>query len=283
MVEKRNNQIYRASMTLEAAVVFPIFILTILMLYSSFALFHFYGGLQSELAKEAQRVAVYSAAKEIISPAIGGESAGRESLGADNSGIDVSDIATKVMSNIYIENEVRKRLDAETLEKAGIQNLRFTTSYLSSGTTVVDTVVMYTMEPRFNFIGMSGIPFINRARVKVWNGYEQRQTVEEEERYVYITETGEVYHLTETCSHIDLTIIPVSREYIYELRTANQERYKACELCGVGTDALMYITDTGDRVHSSLTCSSLKRSVQRVPLSSCEGMNCCSRCAGTAP
>lgn len=283
-MEKNKNKV-TASMTVEAVMVLPLFLFTILTLYSAFEMFHFYGGLESELSKEVQKVAVYSAAKDILS----GDLSGQQSLegqGEDGSGIHVQNLAEKFLANAYVENSIKKKIDEEALKRAGVGgygSLHYEFPILSSEATVLDVAVVYEMKPLFNFLFLDGFQVVNRARVKKWTGYDADYTGEEEERYVYITDTGTVYHLSETCTHLDLSIVPVDREELRRVRTANGSVFRACEICGRGSDNTIYITDTGDCYHSSLSCSGLRRSVQRVPLSQCEGMNCCSRCAGTAP
>ena len=95
-----------------------------------------------------------------------------------------------------------------------------------------------------------------------------------------VTENGEVYHTFSDCTHIDLSISAVGISAVGNLRNENGGRYSACEKCPDenGTDTV-YITQYGDRYHSSLSCSGLKRSVRLVEISKAEGLSECERCA----
>ena len=114
-------------------------------------------------------------------------------------------------------------------------------------------------------------------QVKVWNGYEKERFGIRDEGVVYITETGLVYHRDYHCTHLDLSIRMVSSEEVKRLRNKSGGKYHTCERCKGGTGGV-YITDTGNRYHSSLSCSGLKRTVYAVPLSEIAGKRACSKC-----
>ena len=100
----------------------------------------------------------------------------------------------------------------------------------------------------------------------------------EEDETVYVTETGLVYHKDYHCTYLDLSIRMVQGKEISGLRNESGGRYYACEHCGGKGGGSAYITDYGDRYHSSLSCSSLKRTVYAVPLSEVIGKGACSKC-----
>ncbi len=104
---------------------------------------------------------------------------------------------------------------------------------------------------------------------------------EETDFYVFIAETGSVYHLTESCTHLDLSIREISMGEVEVLRNEGGGRYKDCELCcrgSVNSTAVVYITDYGDRYHMQHDCSGLKRRVKRVLFSAVKNWKRCSRC-----
>lgn len=104
-----------------------------------------------------------------------------------------------------------------------------------------------------------------------WNGEI------EEKQMVYIALNGEVYHRDPGCSHIHLSIHSVEKTQLSVMRNENGEKYHPCEECGDGTGQV-YITDTGNRYHSSLECSGLKRSIVKVPIALVKDWRPCSRC-----
>lgn len=70
----------------------------------------------------------------------------------------------------------------------------------------------------------------------------------------------------------------VSDTEVKALRNSSGGKYYPCEHCGGGAAGGVYITDNGDRYHSTLACSGLKRTVYAVPVSEAAGKGVCSRC-----
>ncbi len=118
------------------------------------------------------------------------------------------------------------------------------------------------------------------ADCRKWNGWKPGDSADGEEQWVYITETGSVYHSTSTCSHLELSIRSVQREQITELRSENGGKYYKCKECGGRENAwgTVYITNQGNRYHNDLNCSGIKRTIYMVRLSEVEERRSCSRC-----
>ena len=87
-----------------------------------------------------------------------------------------------------------------------------------------------------------------------------------------------VYHKDYHCSHLDLSIRMTHLELVEGLRNENGGKYYPCEHCVKGNGGNIYITNSGDRYHSSLSCSGLKRTIYAIPISEAAGKGACSRC-----
>lgn len=115
-----------------------------------------------------------------------------------------------------------------------------------------------------------------------WTGWEADTGRDETDPVVFVAETGSVYHRTEQCTYLKLSITSVKSDKIEQQRNENGGKYYACERCvesGMLPECL-YITGQGDRYHSSLDCSGLKRTVYRIHLSEVGERRPCSRCGG---
>lgn len=123
------------------------------------------------------------------------------------------------------------------------------------------------------------------AECRKWTGWNGTLADENGDTWVYITETGEVYHTMGTCTHLVLSVQSVRREELGTLRNEAGGRYTECMLCNDVENiwGRVYITNQGDAYHSSLNCSGLKRTVMMIRLSEVGMRRLCSRCAGTAP
>ncbi len=98
-------------------------------------------------------------------------------------------------------------------------------------------------------------------------------------RYVIVTETGSVYHLTESCSYLSLSVKEVSFDEVSDMRSSDGAKYYPCERCARGMHgSTCYITGDGRRYHYRRDCSGLKRTWNWVEYENC-GLPPCSRCA----
>ena len=119
--------------------------------------------------------------------------------------------------------------------------------------------------------------------MKTWTGYVKTYAAGiGDNELVYVTETGIVYHRNYQCTYLEPSVRSVAKTQLGELRNSSGGIYHLCERCGwmPGNDGNCYVTDYGDRYHTSLSCSGLKRKVYTVPLSEVKGKGACSKCGG---
>lgn len=114
---------------------------------------------------------------------------------------------------------------------------------------------------------------IIRKRAYIGEGKENGKTeAEEKERYVYVTDNRDVYHESRMCTHLKLSISKSTKEI------AKKNGYTPCEFCKDNGGSQVYITEEGKRYHSDINCSGLKRTVYRIKLSDAGGLPGCQRC-----
>lgn len=180
---------------------------------------------------------------------------------------------------------------AEIIFKQALKDADCPVQYTSCGSVYLDGVqssflgnyielyVNYDMPLPIGFFGNREVSIAQSVKTRKWTGYNGETDVSGNDRFVYVTPTGRVYHNSMDCAYLDLSIQSVSRRELTALRNASGERYRQCELCGKEEGAV-YITDYGSCYHSSLSCSGLKRTVYLIRLSEVHGYGACSKCAG---
>ncbi|MCR5526291.1 MAG: pilus assembly protein [Lachnospiraceae bacterium] len=146
---------------------------------------------------------------------------------------------------------------------------------------VIDLFEIWKSDIPFAPKGVPDLKIIDRARVKAFTGYDNtrggRGSAEDDE-IVYITPFGEVYHTHRNCRHLKLNIMEISRSEISSKRNNGGGKYYPCEFCGSRGGNKTFITDDGDRWHTTKECPGLKRGIREVPLSEVEGMRKCADC-----
>lgn len=134
------------------------------------------------------------------------------------------------------------------------------------------------------FFENAGIVIHQKAESRVFSGvqeWRQKKDGAADEFLVYITEYGSVYHLHESCSYLNPSIRMVWGEEVFKERNKKGGKYQPCEACMKGetvSERSLYITEEGDCFHSSPGCRGLKRNIYAVPYSKVGGLGCCSKC-----
>ena len=237
----------KASLTIEAALVLPMFMTGLLAIVSVLLMRLTAQRIQTSLLNTAEHMAVLCAEGKTISlPEIRDELA--DSLSDEDflliengkNGIDLSGSVTDDPEYIYISVSCR-------------------------------------LIPLTGSFGHIGVPFSRKCLAHVWCGYENGFFPDGE--YVYITDDSEVYHCDRECSHIRLTVTATTYDELPSLRNNDGSRYRPCEFChGCPSDGTVYVTPEGTRYHNSIICSGLKRTVRAIRIEEIGGRRPCSRC-----
>lgn len=281
LVKKHNKVLKRASdklffmgsITVETALVLPIFLFAVLTyLYIAEAI-RFSGNMEEALHQTARQFATYSYAYE---HALSGSEAG---------GV----ISSKGISLTLGKSMVMKHLGNSYADESPIEGGSGGISFLRSSVLekdeMIDLIASYKVDTPFDIFGIENFRVMNRARIRAFTGYDNTHRKdsdsEEDEETVFITDHGTVYHRNINCSHLKITVRETSKETVSNERNENGGKYYACEFCGSrASSGRLYITSEGDRYHTSLNCSALKRGIKAVPLSKVGDKRACKTCGG---
>lgn len=147
----------------------------------------------------------------------------------------------------------------------------------------IDLVVTYRMETPLPMFSIHTISMRQRVHTRAFTGVKRRGKEERHtDKIVYITETGRVYHCDIECTYLKLSISQIRYGDLVTKRNESGGKYKPCEKCGSSKDKTenmpVWITNYGDRYHTTASCSGLKRHIKEIPLSEAGGRPPCSKC-----
>ena len=239
----------RGSMTVEAALVLPVFLFAMILIS--------YLGLLTKCQDEVQW-ALTRAAREASAEYGAGES--------------------KVLaSRAYYQTKLNAYLEARGLAVSLLK------SSLLQENDEIDLIAEYQVKLPFRLITVGTCRFRQRVHTRAFTGVEQREYKEDqEEMIVYVTETGKVYHRKRDCTYLKLSISQMQYADIASLRNESGGKYKPCERCVKNTEPsagrAVWITNFGDRYHITRSCSGIKRSIKEITLSKAGKRTPCSKC-----
>ncbi len=252
----------RGSLTVEAAMVVPIFLFALISLIYLNEAIRTSDIVAQRLHQNARKMAVYAYAADKAVP-----------------GIEMGSLGGIAVSYAYVDGDVSKCLHKEGALSPGITWLR--SEVMKND--IIDLVAQEQMKLPYDFMGALGLSITDRARVHAFTGFDPMHGMTEEaggdEEIVYITPSGSVYHRSRNCSHLKVTPKPVGSDSLGALRNSSGGKYYECEYCASKkAQGVYYVTAYGDRYHTSLDCQGLKRDVIAVPVSKAGGRGPCKTC-----
>ena len=303
----------RGSMTIEAALVLPLFLFFFANILFFFEMIRLESNMQAALYETGSRISEYAYfyrygaedLSEILE--IGGgsndtgeglqDTGGQEGGTRDSTGISqllMSYGMSFLLSETYVRENVSALLGREYLDHTCLEGGYGGVSYLRSriltaeDPDMVDLVADFRVRPLFAVMAPDGFSLQARYYAHAWVGYDlgaeeedTGQEFSEDEEIVYITPTGTVYHRSRDCTYLNPSVRSISAGELDSVRNESGGKYYPCEACRPSRSGMVLITSDGNRFHNSMSCRSLKRTVIEVTLSAVEDTHRpCSRCGG---
>lgn len=257
-----------AGMTVEACFVLPFFLFAFLNIISIIEIYWLQGNMSAAMHDAAKQMAVYGYEYRQISKSSAGAA---ESLG---------------LTYLYAAGKVRTKLGTAYLDNSPLAGGAAAISWLRSSVMreddCIDLVAEYRVEPPVAVVGFRQRVMYSRMRTRAWTGYDNAASGAAGglagEEIVYMTPEGSVFHRSRGCAYLKLSIVAVDKGFLETQRNQDGSKYHPCGECGSACGSVVYITGYGNRYHSTLGCSGLKRTVMAVPVSETGGRGTCSKC-----
>lgn len=265
---KKEKKSIKGSMTVEAAIVVPLFVFFLLNLLGVMEIYGLHGMLAASLREVGRELTVYAYAYERIADE------------EEDEGLEAF-IENVAFSYLYVKERVEAFAGGQYLDESpltyGREGLCYLESSILQQEDMIDLVVTYQVSPAIPVAGFAPASFYNRYYGRAWTGYDVAKGEDSEE--VYVAENAEVYHLERDCTHLLLSVRQCTADEVNSLRNDSGSKYRACEFCSAAGFAILYITDKGDCYHGEIDCSGLKRTVFVMTKEEAEKyLGVCSRC-----
>lgn len=236
----------KASLTLEASIVLPIFVMAIMVLIFYLQAIQMQVQIQKALFNQTVKTAGYA---YYLSQA------------------DMQTEAEQFLETEYIKLNIIKELGDGFFSNGYIINgknglLLNLSNIKDEG--VVDVALQYRMQVPFDIFGVGKLNFVARARCRTWDG-KYSDITGSQGNLVYVTPYGEVYHRSRECTYITNSINSCYYAVINEKRNLSGGIYYPCKRCAevnfiIDTQPIFY-TDYGARYHLTALCANLKNNV----------------------
>ena len=275
----KNNSNLRGSLTIEAAVGFPIFIIVI------YAVISFISAMYIQLSMQiALEETVRATNKTAYIASIYSQLDKEEKDSLDNSSPSMGEtFGTSLLSASYLHNsfinEDNKKLLNSPLIKNGEKGISFLSSSIDLDSGIADIIINYQINLPFIPENFFHLNMTNRCYIHLYTGKELAKKQTPVDVYVYYTSYGKVFHFNRYCQYL--------LNYTEAIRYSKRDfLLNSCMQCVSKTsdlltkeDPIIYITKSNYCYHLSLNCPSFTGNIFRIKHSSLkEDDKFCEKC-----
>lgn len=241
----------KASLTVEAAVVFPLTIGFLLSILFFFRVLFVQAAVEEALVYAGRAVAVESSLMD-------------------------EETALYLSAEGLFKYELSQEKNIDRFVTGGVLGVTLLGSRVSGKE--IELQANYMVSLPIKLFGTNGIWLTSKNSFVKWKG--DLYTGTEQEKWVYITKTGSVYHKNTNCRSLDLKIQEGSIQEMDAIRGKNGQKYYSCNRCLNNMEEIqsVYFTDYGKLYHGKLSCSALKRTIEKILLSQVGDRRPCSYC-----
>ena len=263
--KKASFDFLRASLTLETAIVLPLFLCAVLTLLSIALIFLTEIKVQDALMQTAEELSW--------------------SVAAQDDGAKQKEDMKK-----YAEARMLLCLKDSAFSHPVISNgamgIYYGKSTYLEQNEEIHLVAEYNAVLPISVFGKRTYHIRQEAVTRAWVGDCTEKEDDSDKEYVYVTSYGTVYHMTKECRYLKREVRSVTFSHLSNTRNTYGSIYQPCKQCikGLSVDkyktSVLYITLHGERYHIDKNCSALKRYIQTVEKKDVGNKHSCSVCGG---
>lgn len=267
----------KASYTIEAAVIMPLFITLMVFGMFIFRLLQVQSGVQHSIDTASRMMAI-----TLGNISNEGESDKDVEINPDDAtlGSFLTSEGMKVAAIGYAQANISSNKVPVEFVDGGALGFNFFESNVEGN--YIDLKVTYTMTFPVGLLGDFSFDVSQRARNRKWVGYSKAENTTDG-LYVYITDHGEVYHSSMNCTYLRPSVHRVPMGDLGSRRNNGGAIYYECKRCkNVKPNGFVYLTDYGTAFHNDPNCTEIKHNIKKVLYEEVkDSMRPCSKCGQT--
>ncbi len=272
----------KASLTIEAALVLPVFMFFVLAIINILVIFSLQADIQLAMEETARSIGKKAYLVDCADDLITSNEA---EMDADTESLLSAGINSLTIKTWMMKDGRKERLDNSWIMEGSSGVYTYNSSY-DEKTGILDIVVNYNYQIPFLPEPIGTFSLAQRSYSHVWIGRKLDQKDSSDGKgdshTVYVTPYGTVYHTSKECSYLDLSIrqIPVSE--ISSARNTDGKIYEKCTCANhMAAGDFVYITDYGTNWHTDINCAGLKRTINEIDISEIGDKHACPKCGET--
>lgn len=285
MKEQGSKKQYKGSLTVEAALVLPMFVFATIIFLYCIQIVQLYEQVQKGITDVARRAATYGYVYEQF---LQDEKQNKDEKGEEQK--QSKAILRTLLDGSFYKINFLEVISEDTINEGLIVGGKLGILFLGSKfmeDEIIEVKATYSISLPTLFFKVHPIVVQQGVKTRGFVGRPLFVAEEEEEKeegeYVYITEKGTVYHIEMTCSYIYRKPQAVMGSNIGDKRNNSGGKYYPCATC-VHSELSMtqtyYITGYGTRYHSSASCTQVERNIKKLLLSEVGERRACKKCGG---